>query len=153
MDLKRFEEILDAYGADPRRWPAQERPAAEAFLQQDEQARASMFAARQLDAALGASVQPLASARLREAILASAPRPARGRRLAVALGFAGEDLRRWLSGAALAASCACGIVFGFILVNASTADARADAVLAADAAALDAAATDTAALTELEGMV
>jgi hypothetical protein len=39
MGLDRIRELLDAYGAEPRRWPANERAMAEALLGQNPAAR------------------------------------------------------------------------------------------------------------------
>ena len=44
MDLARFETLADAYGADFRRWPAAERPAAEALLASAPAARITVAA-------------------------------------------------------------------------------------------------------------
>ena len=52
MDLQRLETLLDAYGADPARWPAAERAAALALLAIDPAAQAWLEKARQLDRAL-----------------------------------------------------------------------------------------------------
>ncbi len=136
MDLKRFEEIVDAYGAEPRRWPEGERRAAEAFATGREEARAILFAARQMDVALESAVQPIPSAALRERILAAAPKR-RMRRSLLSFGDLKGDRRAWLSGAGLAAACACGMVFGSSLVHEKLSDTRADAVLAVEAAAAD----------------
>lgn len=54
MDMQRLEVLLDAYGADPARWPAAERAAALALLAADPAARAGLEQARQLDRALDA---------------------------------------------------------------------------------------------------
>lgn len=54
MDMRRLEVLLDAYGADPARWPAAERAAALALLATDPAARAWLEQARRLDRALDA---------------------------------------------------------------------------------------------------
>jgi ferric-dicitrate binding protein FerR (iron transport regulator) len=58
MSLERFSAIVDAYGADPARWPARERAAAQAFAANAPQAQALLADAEALDRALGASVAP-----------------------------------------------------------------------------------------------
>jgi len=76
MDARRLDELLDAYGADPARWPADERAAAEALLASSPELRARVTAAAQLDALL--DVMPAVSepsAALRERVLASATPP------------------------------------------------------------------------------
>jgi hypothetical protein len=53
MDLVRFSAILEAYGGNPERWPADERQAAEAFAAKNPDVAASLVGeARALDAAL-----------------------------------------------------------------------------------------------------
>ncbi|MDM7945499.1 MAG: hypothetical protein QUV20_04135 [Oceanibaculum nanhaiense] len=54
MDLQRLEALLDAYGADPARWPAAERAAALALLAIEPAAQARLEQARQLDRVLDA---------------------------------------------------------------------------------------------------
>jgi len=77
MDAHRLDQILEAYGGDPARWPAHERAAAEALLASAPELRARLAAAARLDALLAAVPAIEApSAALRERVLASA-RPAR----------------------------------------------------------------------------
>jgi hypothetical protein len=73
MTLDRFAVLLDAYGADPARWPDAERAAARALLDRSSEARARRDAAAALDALLdrAATVEP--SSALAERILAQAP--------------------------------------------------------------------------------
>lgn len=54
MNLERFAVIVDAYGADPRRWPAAERDAAQSFAASDAQAAVLLADALALDASLDA---------------------------------------------------------------------------------------------------
>lgn len=75
MPMSRLAAILDAYGAEPRRWPAGERNAAEALIGASSEARALHAAAARFDGALSASVAPAPSAALRAAILQAAPKP------------------------------------------------------------------------------
>ncbi len=70
MSLERFAVIVDAYGADPRRWPAAERDAAQAFAAADAQAAVLLAEALALDAGLDALPIPEpASAALRRAAM------------------------------------------------------------------------------------
>ncbi len=129
MDLNRFREIVDAYGADARRWPEGERAAALAFAERSD-AHAILAEADALDALLDAGPTPAASPELRERILASSLRRPR---------FAPGPVFAWrggrvLSGAALAAACACGVVFGWTATAAGLADFRAEVVLEAETA-------------------
>jgi hypothetical protein len=55
MDKNKFEMIVAAYGADPRRWPEDERPAARAFATADADAGPLLAVAAQIDHALDAA--------------------------------------------------------------------------------------------------
>jgi hypothetical protein len=95
--LARFEELLDAYGAEPRRWPAERRAAAEALLARSPEAQTRHAAAARLDGLIGmAKVEP-APAHLIGRVLAAAPKAAPAR----ASWFAG--LFKPAAGLALAA--------------------------------------------------
>jgi hypothetical protein len=52
MTLARLADLLEAYGADPQRWPSAERTPAEALLQSDPRAAELQRSARLLDAQL-----------------------------------------------------------------------------------------------------
>ncbi len=54
-DLTRLERVLEAYGAEPERWPADERAGLEALLAQSGRARDLRDAAARLDALLDAA--------------------------------------------------------------------------------------------------
>lgn len=78
MDRERFVELLDAYGADFRRWPADTRAAGAVYAAQEPEAAALMAEARALDLVLDAArgndeLSPDLAAR----VLASAPRAQR----------------------------------------------------------------------------
>jgi hypothetical protein len=131
MDAARFRTLAAAYGADPRRWPQAEREAAAAFAAvSPEEAERALEAERGLDALLDAAPAAVPSAQLREAVIASAPRPRAVRRHA----------RGWflLPGAGLAAACAAGALVGGVLAQHAVLDSRADSVLVAGADANDA---------------
>ena len=105
MDRARFEYLLDAYGADFRRWPPQERDAAVAFARANVEALAPLLnAARTLDAKLNwATDAPPASSDLINRIMAAASRarPAPPRKFAPAAGWA------------LAACTLLGVLIGY----------------------------------------
>jgi hypothetical protein len=131
MDRERFAALVDAYGADLRRWPEAERDAARVFRAAQPAVCEPLLAeAARIDAALDeiAALQP--SAALRERILASAPRT---RRPLVSLG----RFRRaapWLApGAGLAAACAAGAWLGVSASHTAETRMRADTVLVASA--------------------
>ncbi|MEZ5961983.1 MAG: hypothetical protein R3C30_16400 [Hyphomonadaceae bacterium] len=89
MDRERFAELLDAYGADFRRWPAETRAGAAAFAARDAEAAALIAEAREFDAMLDSARElPAPTPEFVERILAFAPRvvrPAFDRRAMVAL--------------------------------------------------------------------
>ncbi len=88
MKPDRFEELLEAKGADLATWPEAERRAAEGLLADSAEARAALAQARSLDDLLAGALAPEpAGPELRDAILAlplAHPRRATG---GPALGF------------------------------------------------------------------
>ncbi|WP_282009557.1 hypothetical protein [Brevundimonas aveniformis] len=98
VGLERFEQIIEAYGANPRHWPEQERAAAEHLVAHSEAARAMLASAAELDAWLDAAPDPVPSDLLAHRVLKAAPRPNR------TFG--------WASGAGWAAAAAAGLVLG-----------------------------------------
>jgi hypothetical protein len=89
MDRERFEYLLEAYGADFARWPAEERAAGEVYAAQNPEATASALRdAKSVDRALD-QARPLPdTASLAARILATAPKARRAvfdRRAALAL--------------------------------------------------------------------
>lgn len=119
MTLDRLRAIVDAYGADPARWPAAERAAGEALVAGSAAARALVAVAAALDAALDTlpALQPTPA--MRTAVLAAAPRPPAPSLLAQLHEGWRElfgELGGWrLAGGVLAASLALGIVSGGLL--------------------------------------
>lgn len=115
MDATRFEAIVEAYGAEPRRWPEAERAAAEAFARTDAGQRA-LAEARALDAALdsAADAEPVSLA-LRRNLLAQAPK---------------SRALQWRAVAALAACAVFGVVAGAGGAQAIGTARAADAALA-----------------------
>ncbi|MFW2342081.1 hypothetical protein [Brevundimonas sp.] len=132
MKAERFQAIVEAYGADPARWPEAERDSALAWADQAGQAAQAILAeARALDVGLAGYPAPLPDAAAfaralkgADAALAPAAR-ARGFRLP---GFR-LDRFRLASGAGLMAAACAGVMFGVTLTDRLTADAQADAVL------------------------
>ena len=127
MNIERFEILLDAYGAEPARWPAAERSSAEAFAHATPEAAALVAAARRLDQALDrvpAAAPELdavaVAAQASAALQRRAPRPRGG-------GF-GFGLA-WPNFAGLGAAMAVGFIVGWtgIVSSLDTASAIADA--------------------------
>ena len=119
MSLGRLRQLAEAYGADPRRWPASEREAATAFLAASSAARDLLAAARQLDGVLAlapAEVPDAALARLTAATAFPPPRRAASPPMASASGWMG-----WLASAfwpratVLAGMMALGIITGLAI--------------------------------------
>jgi len=82
MNLQRFAEILDAYGAEPKHWPLAERDAARALLRDSAEARDLAARAARLDAVLDSAEPVAVPAHLVGRVLASrnATSPAGARR-------------------------------------------------------------------------
>lgn len=74
MDRERFEVLLDAYGADFRRWPADARGAGEALAAQDAGVGALLRDAQSLDRTLDLAAGAPDTSTLASRILAAAPR-------------------------------------------------------------------------------
>jgi hypothetical protein len=118
MNETRLKRLIEAYGAEPERWPDAERAAAMALLKKSAEARALVAEARRLDRLLAAapvgSTAPAATAALRRRIAAlpeeSAPgAPAAGSRT---IG-PWPAIRLWPSVAGLAAAGLIGFVVGW----------------------------------------
>ncbi len=106
MNQYRLQELIEAYGADPARWPADERDAARALLAQSPDALAAQARARRLDEALD-GVSPTAVAAAGDRILRSLDRLPRQIPATPAL-IAGALPRA----AMLAAASVAGIIIG-----------------------------------------
>ncbi|MHA1537003.1 MAG: hypothetical protein ACTSUD_05570 [Alphaproteobacteria bacterium] len=76
-DLALLRRLLESYGADPARWPAERRDAALRCLEESAEARALRDQEVELDAALGQVAAPAPAPELMATILAAAtaPRP------------------------------------------------------------------------------
>jgi hypothetical protein len=101
LDLARFSELLDTYGADPSRFPEADRTRAQALLARDAGARRLLTEARALADAFDAMPEPEPSAALQRAVAEIPlrhPQPARN------LGWAGLLPFRSASRAALSAA-------------------------------------------------
>lgn len=121
MGLERFERLVDAFGADPRRWPEAERAAAEAFLAGHAEARARVEAAAELDGLLAFAPDIEPSDLLRYRVLRAAPAKAPGRASISQFG--------WLSGAGWTAAAAAGVLVGVSLGQQMNQARAADEVL------------------------
>lgn len=112
MTKREFLDLLDRYGADPARWPAPLRLAADRALAVDAELRALLDAERVLEDALAGLPQSLAGPALRRTVLdipldhpRGAIAPSLGRMLI-------DGWRRWTAG--MATVTAAGLI-GFVL--------------------------------------
>ena len=109
MRPERFAAILEAYGAEPRRWPADERQSALEYLMTSQEARRLREDAARLDGLLGAVPPVRPSAGLRERILADAPvRASAGQTRIVTGALAASLLLGFIAGATLQAPAGAG---------------------------------------------
>lgn len=95
MNAERLSAILETYGADPKRWPAEERAAAEALL------------------ATGVGAEALAEARALDALLAEDDAGAPSDLLMARLKRAAPRAVSWRAAGALAACAVLGLVLGY----------------------------------------
>jgi hypothetical protein len=109
MDPGRLSELIDAYGADPRRWPQSERDAAETLLAASQEAQALRAEAAALDALLDLSAAPDPSPELQAAILAGAQPPSGWRRWLADFWPVGPA---WQPASAFAAAIVLGVAVG-----------------------------------------
>lgn len=131
MDAQRFQTLVDAYGAEPRRWPARERAEAEVFAR-TAGGQAVLEAERALDDELDAWAAPAPSHALRSRVLAAAPQPRSS------MSFAGRWTPLWAPGAGLVAAGLAGVLFGAVLSGpANTAGDTSAESLWAEAGAFD----------------
>jgi len=114
MTPERLQEILDAYGGDPRRWPVDERDAAEALCDASVAARHARDEACRLDTLLdrlpAPAARPFDAALLAARVMAVPQRPDAGL-VETTLNAVGVR-RRAVAGFALAAALA-GFVVGW----------------------------------------
>lgn len=126
MRPERFRTLVDAYGADPARWPARERAAAEALLAGDEQAHAVLDEAAALDRILAGAPPVTASTGLRDVIRRMTQDMPQHKPLSL-----GEILASWLPGrrlwpnlAGLAVALVLGVTLGASDIGVSGASAQ-----------------------------
>ncbi|CAD6519173.1 hypothetical protein ACFQ3P_07965 [Paraburkholderia sabiae] len=120
MTPERFRAIVDAYGADARNWPADERAAASAWAEQHRgEADALLAEAAQLDMWLASDTVAAPDPAFVERVVASAPVRRRRPRW-LPLTWPGSRSRRaglWWSGAAFAGVGLIGGLAGAFAVS------------------------------------
>jgi len=140
MMIWRFRRLIEAYGADPARWPAGERSRAEALLARSDRARRLLAEAQALDAVLMADARPAADERLAAAVIARATaapqerRPKQPREFRLDWSLA----RLWPQAVGLAAAAVLGFVVGWSdLLPPSAGDDTVDLIDFLDAGGAD----------------
>jgi hypothetical protein len=114
MTPERFHQIVEAYGADPRRWPEAERAAGGAWARANRgQADAWLAQASDIDALLAASKVDPPSVALQQRVLAGAP----GRASLAPQADTAPRRRWWWSGAAVAGVGVLGGLTGAFAVS------------------------------------
>jgi hypothetical protein len=107
MTPDRFRRMTESYGASPERWPAAERDAARALIEQrDPEALAALAEAQTLDRLLDAHAVAAPSTDLWRRIIGSAPKRPFWRRPRV-----------WFSGVGFVGAGAAGIAAGALVVS------------------------------------
>jgi hypothetical protein len=140
MQLTRFRELAEAYGGDIQRWPSETHGPARLLLQSDPAAARALALAAEDDLRLDAFAPPRATAALRDALIAAAPKARSGLRL-------GIDWRGlFLPGAGLAAGLA-GALVGAVLYSHVVDAAQTDALV--DSALVDNTAVDNGVIEDL----
>lgn len=114
ITLDRLQAMLDAYGAEPDRWPAEQRAGAVALIESSDEARAMFEEAAALDGVLDRmpvpSVSPAHMRRMRHLTM-----PSRRARAADVLAAVGDWLKpgsRFAWQSAVAAAAVVGLVAG-----------------------------------------
>lgn len=115
MTLERLQQLTEAYGAKPERWPEADQAAALALIASDPGARRLADEAAKIDRLLDEAASAPVTRALEERILARLPSHAKR-----SAGFAeriGElfATRAWLPASALACSLALGLAVGALL--------------------------------------
>jgi hypothetical protein len=111
MTPARFESLIAAYGADPARWPAAERAAAEALLARAPELRARTAQAAALDTALDRWPSPAPPALDAEQLAARVSAMPQGR--VVAFRPRRRAAALWPNAAGLAAAALAGFLIGW----------------------------------------
>lgn len=107
MIPERFAELVDIYGAEPRRWPQAQRQAAIAFMEnRPEEVESILRTARSLDTALDRYIVPEPSAKLIRVVMDSAP----------SIRSAARRIRLWRQGAGFAAVGLAGALAGALAI-------------------------------------
>lgn len=109
---ERFRELLDAYGANPMRWPETEREAALALVEASAEARGLRDEVAAFDRLIDLADTAPATAKLEARILATFPPSSRASGLRAFLAGLIPGHPVWVPASALALSLALGLAVG-----------------------------------------
>jgi len=117
MTPSRFEELVSAYGSDPKRWPENERMDALTLLERSSELRARMRDAQTLDAVLDRMPSDVPAAAMARVTASIERGMSEGRRPAQKTGFglwpwSGVSMPTWPRAAAFAGIAMLGVVIG-----------------------------------------
>ena len=117
MTLNRLRTIVEAYGADPRRWPEAERGSAETLVAESAAARDLVARAGRLDAVLAEAVADVPDAALARLTAATAfPPPRQESRSPTGGGWLNSLASAfWPRATVLASMAALGIIVGLAI--------------------------------------
>jgi hypothetical protein len=125
MNIQRFKALVEAYGANPARWPEAERVAALLFTEQSGEARDMLREATAFDRLLDTAESQATTRTLEDRILATFPAK-------VVKPRTHWFVQHWIPAAAVACSLALGLAVGAALPGlAGVNDTAADPALIA----------------------
>lgn len=131
MSLERLRALLDAYGANPDRWPPEERATAIALLEQSPQAQRWRDASARVDALLDHAPEVEVSATLINRILVATPTPAlSANRTPPPYRDLTRRVRAWRTLAAAVPLAAAAAVVLWVFIRPSPTPERANVTLA-----------------------
>ena len=123
IDIQRFEQLLQSYGANADRWPTAERNAALALVQASPDARRLFDEAVQLDGILDLAAAPEPSAALAARIVAAAEHaPAWREWLTDIAAEIWPFGRQWQAAAILASAAILGLALGTVPLPSTVAE-------------------------------
>jgi len=109
MTQSRFAALVEAYGADPERWPAAERDAAVCWLASNPAAQALRAEASSLDRAMGTFELPVVSSTLKRRLMEDFDGAQRRWSLRRLVGIAADAV--WPGAPLWQPACALGLAF------------------------------------------
>jgi hypothetical protein len=115
IDIRRFQKILESYGASEDRWPVAERDAAQALVRNSPEARKLRDDAIELDRVLDLADSPEPSPALATRIVSAARQtPGWGERLSTIAAEIWPFGRQWQAAAIFASAAILGLALGAV---------------------------------------